>query len=79
MSDKIYIDIAPRASDSNYVVWERMPYSVITGESTEEQCKLKQWVSVAVFKTKSLATKYCTKRFGRNCFKENEAVAIVFM
>ena len=75
---KVKIDITQRASDNSYVVWERMPSTILQG-GVEKKWTLKRWVSVAVFRTKSKATNYCTKRFGRNCFKENEAVTIVFV
>lgn len=75
---KVKIDIARRSSDRNYVVWERIPSTFLQG-GVEHTWTLKQWVSVAVFKTKGKATEYCTKRFGRHCFKENEAVTIAFV
>ena len=38
----------------------------------------KMWVPVLVVRDKAAATKYCRSRFGRNCFKENDKVAIAF-
>ena len=38
----------------------------------------KMWVPVIVVRDKAAATKYCRSRFGRNCFKENDKVAIAF-
>ncbi len=75
---KVKIDITQRASDNSYVVWERMPSTILQG-GVEKRWTLKRWVSVAVFRTKSKAANHRTERFGRNCFKENEAVTIVLV
>jgi hypothetical protein len=75
---KVKVDITQRSSDNNFAVWEQMPATVLQG-GIEKNWTLKRWVLVAVFKTKGKATDYCTKRFGRNCFKTNEAVTIVFV
>ena len=42
----------------------------------KQWCKM--WVPVIVVRDKAAATKYCRSRFGRNCFKENDKVAIAF-
>lgn len=48
---RIKIDITQRASDNSYVVWERLPATILEG-GTEKNWTLKRWVSVAVFRTK---------------------------
>jgi len=89
--EKAYLEIQQRGFDGKFVVWESQWPWVVSGEitldSTEhyEQLKelgghawFKMWTPIEVFCSKFEATKYCKKRFGRNCFKENDKVAISF-
>ena len=52
-------------------------HDFVESDSLAKQwCKM--WVPVIVVRDKAAATKYCRSRFGRNCFKENDKVAIAF-
>ena len=52
-------------------------HDFVESDSLAKQwCKI--WVPVIVVRDKAAATKYCRSRFGRNCFKENDKVAIAF-
>ena len=75
--DKIHIDITQRSLDNKYAVWEQM-YPDIE-EVKRKPYMLPSWICTQVFKHKTAATHYCKRRFGRNCFKENEHVSIVFI
>jgi len=52
-------------------------HDFVENDSLAKQwCKM--WVPVIIVRDKAAATKYCRSRFGRNCFKENDKVAIAF-
>ena len=80
MTDKVHIDISQRPYDSKYIIWEQLyPDNSVREDGRRIQYLLPRWVCTNVFKNKTGATQYCKERFGRNCFKENEQVSIVFV
>ena len=41
--------------------------------------RINRWVTVAVLQNKKLATEYCKKRWGRQCFKEKEGMSVTYV
>jgi len=41
--------------------------------------RISRWVTVAVLQNKKLATDYCKKRWGRQCFKEKEGMSVTYV
>ena len=80
MTDKVHNDISQRSYDDKYIVWEQLYLDAPVTECVNRKAYiLPRWVCTNIFKNKTGATQYCKERFGRNCFKENEQVSIVFV
>ena len=41
--------------------------------------RIDRWVTITVLQNKKLATEYCKKTWGRQCFKEKEGMSVTYV
>ena len=68
-----YCDVADEEKDGKEV------FAAIKEKTYTVHKRISRWVTVAVLQNKKLATEYCKKTWGRQCFKEKEGVSVTYV
>ena len=68
-----YCDVADGEKDGSEV------FDTIKEKAYTVHKRISRWVTVAVLQNKKLATEYCKKRWGRQCFKEKEGMSVTYV
>ena len=54
-------------------------FKAIAEEAYTMHNRLSRWVTVAVLQNKKLATEYCKKTWGRQCFKQKDGMSVTYV
>ena len=68
-----YCDVADEEKDGKEV------FDAIKEKAYTVHKRISRWVTVAVLQNKKLATEYCKKTWGRQCFKEKEGMSVTYV
>ena len=68
-----YCDVADEEKDGKEV------FDAIKEKTYTVHKRISRWVTVAVLQNKKLATEYCKKTWGRQCFKEKEGMSVTYV
>tara|TARA_R100000008_G_C3574363_1_gene164228 strand:+ start:36 stop:356 length:321 start_codon:yes stop_codon:yes gene_type:complete len=68
-----YCDVADEEKDGKEV------FDSIRNNKFTVHKRIARWITVAVLQNKKLATEYCKKTWGRQCFKEKEGMSVTYV